>query len=227
MRKGVVLLLLVLFLSLTLGAVDNSTIGDIVYSDIPISYGEASFRERILERTNGERDPIGLVLTGGSARAFAHLGVLKYLEEQGVEPDFIVSNSMGSIIAMLYAAGLSPDQILSVITSGELSTFFKMTAPLKGGILDPTGFKGLVQSVVGTELQIEDLAIPVMVICQDLVTKREIRVCEGNFADILIASFALPAYFPPQDYKGHLLIDGGIITLAPISVAYELSLIHI
>lgn len=223
MRKGVVLLLLVLFLSLTLGAVDNSTIGDIVYSDIPISYGEALFRERILERTNGERDPIGLVLTGGSARAFAHLGVLKYLEEQGVEPDFIVSNSMGSIIAMLYAAGLSPDQILSVITSGELSTFFKMTAPLKGGILDPTGFKGLVQSVVGTELQIEDLAIPVMVICQDLVTKREIRISEGNFADILIASFALPAYFPPQDYKGHLLIDGGIITLAPISVAYEYS----
>ena len=223
MRKGVVLLLLVLFLSLTLGAADNSTIGDIVYSDIPISYGEESFRERILERTRGERDPIGLVLTGGSARAFAHLGVLKYLEEQGVEHDFIVSNSMGSIIAMLYAAGLSPDQILSVITSGELSTFFKMTAPLNGGILDPTGFKGLVQSVVGTELQIDDLAIPIMVICQDLVTKREIRICEGNFADILIASFALPAYFPPQDYKGHLLIDGGIITLAPISVAYEYS----
>ena len=223
MRKGVVILLLVLFLNFSLFAEEASTIGDIIYSDIPISYGEAQFRERILERTNGERDPIGLVLTGGSARAFAHLGVLKYLEEEGIEPDFIVSNSMGSIIGMLYAAGLSSDQILSVITSGELSTFFKMTAPLNGGILDPTGFKGLVQSVVGTELNIEDLTIPVMVICQDLVTKREIRICEGNFADILISSFALPAYFPPQEYRGHLLIDGGIITLAPISVAYEYS----
>ena len=223
MRKGVVILLLALFLSFSIFAEEQSTIGDIVYSDIPISYGEAQFRERILERTNGERDPIGLVLTGGSARAFAHLGVLKYLEEEGVEPDYIVSNSMGSIIGMLYAAGLSSDQILSVITSGELSTFFKMTAPLNGGILDPTGFKGLIQSVVGTDFNIEDLAIPVMVICQDLVTKREIRICEGNFADILVSSFALPAYFPPQEYKGHLLIDGGIITLAPISVAYEFS----
>lgn len=223
MRKGVVILLLVLFLNFSIFAENTSTIGDIVYSDIPISYGEELFREKILERTKGERDPIGLVLTGGSARAFAHLGVLKYLEEVGIEPDFIVSNSMGSIIGMLYAAGLSSDQILSVITSGELSTFFKMTAPLNGGILDPTGFKGLVQSVVGTDLNIEDLTIPVMVICQDLVTKREIRMCEGNFADVLISSFALPAYFPPQEYKGHLLIDGGIITLAPISVAYEYS----
>ena len=223
MRKGVVILILVLLMSFSIFAEDTSTIGDIVYSDIPISYGEEAFRERILERTKGERDPIGLVLTGGSARAFAHLGVLKYLEEEGIEPDFIVSNSMGSIIGMLYAAGLSSDQILSVITSGELSTFFKMTAPLNGGILDPTGFKGLVQSVVGTDLNIEDLTIPVMVICQDLVTKREIRMCEGNFADVLISSFALPAYFPPQEYKGHLLIDGGIITLAPISVAYEYS----
>lgn len=224
MRKGVLLSLLIILFSLFPLAADEFTSpGDIIYSDIPISYGETQFRERILERTEGKRDPIGLVLTGGSARAFAHLGVLKYMEEQGIEPDFIVSNSMGSIIGMLYAAGLSSDQILSVIMSGELSTFFKMTAPLNGGILDPTGFKGLVQSVVGTGVQIEDLDIPVMVICQDLVTKREIRIMEGDFSDILIASFALPAYFPPQEYKWHLLIDGGIITLAPISVAYEYS----
>ena len=76
----------------------------ILVSDIPITYGDQSFRERILERTRGERDPIGLVLTGGSARALAHLGVLSYLEDEGIVPDFIVSNSMGSIIGLLYAA---------------------------------------------------------------------------------------------------------------------------
>lgn len=196
---------------------------DLLLADVPVLYGEDGFRQRILERTNGERDPIGLVLTGGSARAFAHLGVLKYLEEKGIEPDYIISNSMGSIIAMLYAAGLSSDQIMSVITSGDLSTFFKMTIPVNGGLLDPTGFKGLVESVVGPETQIEDLEIPVMVICQDLVTKREIRIMEGDFSDVLLASFAIPAYFPPQEYRGHLLIDGGIVNLAPIAVAYEYS----
>lgn len=194
---------------------------DLLLADVPVLYGEDGFRERILERTKGERDPIGLVLTGGSARAFAHLGVLKYLEEKGIEPDYIISNSMGSIIAMLYAAGLSSDQIMSVITSGDLSTFFKMTIPVNGGLLDPTGFKGLVESVVGPDLQVEDLEIPVMVICQDLVTKREIRIMEGDFSDVMLASFAIPAYFPPQEYRGHLLIDGGIVNLAPIAVAYE------
>ena len=196
---------------------------DLILADIPIAYGEEEFRSRILERTGGERDPIGLVLTGGSARAFAHLGVLEYMEENGIEPDFIISNSMGSIIAVLYAAGLSPQQIMSVITSGDLSTFFKLTLPVEGGILDPTGFKGLVESVVGADLQLEDLVIPVMVVSQDLVTKREIRIMEGTVSDVLIASFALPVYFPPQEYKGHLLLDGGIVNLAPISIAYDYS----
>lgn len=196
-------------------------IDDIELADMPIRYGEISFRARILERTKGERDPIGLVLTGGSARAFAHLGVLEYLEEVGIEPDFIISNSMGSIIALLYAAGLSPDQIMRVVTSGDLSTFFKLTLPIEGGLLEGSGFEGLVDSVVGADTRIEDLPIPVMVICQDLVTKREVRMMEGDFTDVLMASFALPAYFPPVEYKGHLLIDGGVVNLAPIDVAYE------
>lgn len=190
-------------------------------SDVPICYGEERFRERILERTKGERDPIGLVLTGGSARALAHVGVLEYLEEQGIEPDFIVANSMGSIIGLLYAAGLEPRQISEVVNVGDISNYFSFTLPIKGGLLDPSSFKTLVQSVMGYDLRIEDLPIPVMVICDDLVTKREIRICEGNFADVLIASFALPVYFPPQFYNGHLLMDGGIKSLAPIDAAYD------
>lgn len=202
---------------------DGLSADDLLLADVPVLYGEENFRQRILERTKGEREPVGLVLTGGSARAFAHLGVLKYMEEHGIEPDYIVSNSMGSIIAMLYAAGLSSDQIMSVITSGDLSTFFKLTIPVKGGLLEPAGFKGLVESVVGPDLQIENLEIPVMVICQDLVTKREVRIMEGSFSDVLLASFAIPAYFPPQEYRGHLLVDGGIINLAPIATAFEYS----
>ncbi|HHU89355.1 MAG TPA: patatin, partial [Spirochaetales bacterium] len=76
---------------------------DVLSSTIPILYGDHSFRERILERTQGERDPIALVLSGGSARAFAHIGVLKYLEEEGIVPDLIISNSMGSMVGILYA----------------------------------------------------------------------------------------------------------------------------
>lgn len=192
-------------------------------SDIPVTYGDTLFRERILERTGGDRDPIGLVLTGGSARALAHLGVLSYLEENGIVPDFIISNSMGSIIALLYAAGLEPAQIAEFLKIGDLSNYFSLTLPLYGGLLDASGFRSLVDAVVGPDLRIEDLEIPVMVICDDLVTKREIRIAEGDFTDVLIASFALPVYFPPCEYNGHLLLDGGVKSLAPISDAYEYS----
>ena len=192
-------------------------------SDIPITYGDTSFRERILERTRGERDPIGLVLTGGSARALAHLGVLTYLESEGIVPDFIISNSMGSIIGLLYAAGLSPDQIIDLLTTGGLSSLFSFTLPIEGGLLQPAGLETLVKGVVGKDLRVEDLDIPVMVVCDDLVTKREIRICEGNFTDVLLASFALPAYFSPREYNGHLLIDGGVVSLAPVDIAFEYS----
>ena len=222
MKKALVIFSLLIFLVPVFGE-STLAVDDILQADIPICYGEEQFAQRILERTKGQRDPIGLVLTGGSARAFAHIGVLNYLDEIGVEPDFIISNSMGSIIAMLYSAGLAPNQILEVINSAELNAYFNLTLPIGGGLLDPSGFEGLVASVIGKDVELEELPIPVMVVCEDLVTKREVRIFEGNFTKIMLASFALPVYFPPQEYKGHLLIDGGIKSLAPIELAYKYS----
>lgn len=223
MLRRFVALLVVLCVSFSAFASSYDNAEAILVSDIPITYGDQSFRERILERTRGERDPIGLVLTGGSARALAHLGVLSYLEDEGIVPDFIVSNSMGSIIGLLYAAGLSPDQIIEALTAGDLSSLFTFTLPVEGGLLHPSGLETLVKSVVGTDLRLEDLDIPVMVVCDDLVTKREIRICEGDFTEVLLASFALPVYFAPRIYNGHLLIDGGVISLAPVDAAFEYS----
>ena len=223
--KKTIISLLILFAALSaLYSNDASSyVDDILVSDIPITYGDESFRARILEKTGGEREPVGLVLTGGSARAAAHIGVLKYLEEEGIVPDFIISNSMGSIIGMLYAAGMKPSQIEEFFLAGDISTFFDITLPIRGGLVVPSGFKTIVNTLVGADYRLEDTEIPIMVVADDLVTKREIRIAEGNFSDILIASFALPVYFDPQIYKGHLIVDGGIVSLAPIDAAYEYS----
>lgn len=231
MKKFIIILLALICITSSLSAItedelaeavgDDTFLKEILLSDMPITYGDEAFRKKILERTKGERDPIGLVLTGGSARACAHIGVLKYLDEIGVVPDFIVSNSMGSIIGMLYAAGVSPDQIEELLLAGDISAYFALTFPVGGGLLNSSGFRALVNSVVGKDYKIEDTEIPIMVVCDDLATKREIRITEGNFTDILIASFALPAYFDPCIYRGHALIDGGVLSLAPIDAAYE------
>ena len=220
LRKFLFLIIAVLC-AVSISASEPDLQSALLVSDVPIIYGDESFRERILERTKGERDPVGLVLTGGSARAFAHLGVLEYLEEQDIVPDFIISNSMGSIIGMLYAAGLSPEEIMSVLDSVELSDLFTFTLPIRGGLLIPDGFEALIESVVGKDTRLEDLDIPVMVVCDDIVTKREVRITEGDFTDVLVASFSLPVYFEPAEYRGHLLIDGGCVSLLPIDIAYE------
>ncbi len=196
---------------------------DIMLCNLPIAYGEESFKERILARTEGKRDPIGLVLSGGSARAMAHIGVLRYMEEQGIVPDYIVSNSMGSIVGMLYSAGMSPQQIEDMIKRIDMATTIDVTLPLKGGLLETETLSALISSALGSNLQLEELPIPILVVSEDLVTKRQILVCEGDFTTVLRASFAIPFYFSPEQYKGHLLIDGGVTNLAPIDVAYRYS----
>ncbi len=226
MKKFLFLVFLIVLSLLPLVAeeaevVDDEFLKEILISDIPIVYGDENFRERILARTEGKRDPIGLVLTGGSARACAHIGVLKYLDEIGVKPDFIVSNSMGSIIGMLYASGVSPEQIEEMLKVGDISSYFSLNLPSEGGFLSAAGFKALIDYIVGKDYRIEETEIPVMVVCDDLVSKREVRITEGSFSEILIGSFALPVYFGPYKYNGHLLIDGGVISLAPIDAAYD------
>jgi NTE family protein len=185
--------------------------------DVPIIYGE----ESALSRFQSD-EPIGLLLSGGSARAFAHIGVLKRLEEAGIVPDFLVTNSMGSIVGLLYAAGLSPDTIHKFIRDIDLSTLFDPVVPLRGGILNVRRFTALLHSFFG-DLNIEDFSIPIFVITEDLKTKRQVIFAEGDFYKIMEAAFALPAYFNPVEYRGHLLIDGGLSNLVPVDICYRYS----
>ncbi|MFA6689914.1 MAG: patatin-like phospholipase family protein [Sphaerochaetaceae bacterium] len=203
------------------GGVITNASNDLLAAVVPITYGDEAFRQRILESTGAQREPIGLVLSGGSARAFAHIGVLKYMEENGIVPDFIISNSMGSIIGLMYAAGLSPDQILEICSNVPLGTLFDLTIPFEGGLLDPTKFKAVLKTYLGDNLRLEELPIPVMVICEDLATKRQVHIMEGDFFEVMNAAYALPVYYPPVEYKGHLLIDGGMSNLVPLDLAYQ------
>lgn len=203
------------------GGVITNASNDLLAAVVPITYGDEAFRQRILENTGGKREPIGLVLSGGSARAFAHIGVLKYMEEQGIVPDFIISNSMGSIIGMLYAAGLSPEQILNVCSNVPLGSLFDLTIPFRGGLLDPTKFKAVLTSYLGKDIRVEELPIPIMIICEDLATKRQVHIMEGDFYEVMNAAYALPFYYPPVEFKGHLLVDGGMSNLVPLDLAYQ------
>ena len=220
-NTGKKILLLFLMLATLLVGLSAQELDTLLLADVPIVYGEADLRQRIVERTKTERPSLALVLSGGSARAFAHIGVLQYLEEQGIIPDLIISNSMGSIVGLLYAAGLSPDQILEAVSNVSLQSLFDLTLPLEGGLLESSRFLSHVASLLGPDLQLETLPIPIIVITEDMVTKRQVHICSGDFYTVMQASYALPVYFPPVEYKGHLLLDGGITNLVPAKLAYE------
>ena len=197
---------------------DNAHILDTIE---PIKLGGEAFARR-LDSIRTAREPLGLVLSGGSARAFAHIGVLKALEEKGIRPDFIVANSMGAIVGMMYAAGFTPDTIESLVSGISIGSLIDLVLPLSGGFINAGRFAAFVRSIVG-DVDIADLPIPIMIIFEDLKSRRQVRVMKGNFADVMAASFALPAVFEPVRIDDYLLIDGGITNLVPASAAYDYS----
>lgn len=212
-------LLLMMMLVPVLGAED--VYSQVLSLDSVITYGDAGFRERILARTEGQRDPLGLVMTGSWASASAHLGVLYYLEEQSMLPDFIIANSASAPIAILYSAGAAPEDIAHFLERLDIPSVLRLTLPVEGGFFDTSSLEALFEDVLGRDTLLEDLRIPVMVIAEDLVTEREVRVAEGNAARIAVAAMSYPAIFPPIEYNGHLLIDSAISTAAPLDVAYQ------
>ena len=200
------------------GQFDYTTLDGALYlTDEPVYYGEENFVKRINGHENGEK-PLGLVFSGGAARAFAHIGVLKKLEEENIYPDFIVANSMGSVVALLYAAGFSPDIIQQMMLDYDTKDLFQLKIPLDGGVLDSGRFISVIYDILG-ELDIKDLKIPVAIISEDLFSRRQIVFMEGDFYKILQGSISMPFSFPPVEYNGMKLIDGGVTNLVPVDGA--------
>lgn len=183
----------------------------------PIKIGIDTFSSRITGGVPGKQ-PLGLVLSGGSARAFAHIGVLAAMEEKGVRPDFIVANSMGAIVGLLYAAGMSPANIEQVVSEIPVADLIDLVLPVKGGFIDAGRFSAFVHSVVG-DVDIAELPIPILLLFEDLATRRQVWIASGSLDRLMTASFALPGLFEPQKLGEMILIDGGVTGLVPVAAA--------
>lgn len=188
----------------------------------PVRVGTEAFEARIQKIRASGREPLGLVLTGGSARAYAHIGVLEVLEAEGIRPDFIVANSMGALVGLLYAAGVSPQTIRQIVETMPPEQYLDVVLPTKGGFLDSTSLQTLIRSLVG-DVDLRDLPIPIIVTAEDLNSRRQVEIAEGDFARVMAATFAMPAIFEPVSMGGMTLIDGGVTNLAPVSTAARYS----
>lgn len=165
---------------------------------------------------------IGIALGGGMARGFAHIGVLKVLQKNGIFPRIIAGTSIGALVGGCYLAGKLDeleDWALSLSRMKILGylDFRVRSAGLIGG---EKLMKTLDQHFKG--LKIDDLPTPFVAIASDLNTGHEIWLRKGPFIDAVRASFALPGVFPPVKMNERYLVDGALVNPVPVSVCQAL-----
>lgn len=158
---------------------------------------------------------IGLVLSGGGARGFAHIGVLKALEEKGVRISELSGCSMGALIGALYASGIKPRVMERLAIEARPFSIRDVSLSFQGL------FKGgRVEEILMRTLPFrtfEELKIPLSINAVDLSNGREVVFRKGNLIKALRASIASPGTFTPIKYSGRILVDGGIINPVPFN----------
>ena len=157
----------------------------------------------------------GLVLGGGGARGFAHLGVLRALEEAGVSIDLVGGTSIGSIIGALPAMGHSASESLAQCRE-HISSLFDPTLPMVS-ILTGRRIGVRLQTVMGT-VDIEDLLLPFFCVATNLSRAEEVVQSRGSLFRAVRSSISLPGILPPISEQGDLYVDGGLLNNLPIDV---------
>lgn len=168
--------------------------------------------------TGAARPSVGVVLGGGAARGFSHIGLLQALEEEGIPVDILVGTSMGSIVAGLYAAGFSTEQLEWMVQEIDLADLFSPFIPPKGGLLDTSGFERFLDQLTGG-LRVEELEMPFYSVITNLITGESVALDHGPLSTAIVASMAIPGMFPPVIIDGEAYIDGGIKEPVPVLAA--------
>jgi NTE family protein len=162
---------------------------------------------------------VNIVLAGGGARGFAHIGVLKALQEAGVPFDYVAGTSMGGIVAAGLAMEWGIEELTervrdAFVTNNPLSDF---TLPLIA-LFRGAKVSSLLRKHFG-DVRIEDLPKPYFCVSSDLTTGRDYVHRSGLLWRALRASVALPGILPPvTEHGGHLLVDGGVTNNLPVDV---------
>ncbi len=198
------------------------------------------------------RPKIGLVLSGGGAKGFAHIGVIKAMEKEDIRPDFITGTSMGSIVGGLYALGYSADELEKIVRIIDWDQILSNNIPLsyisyeekeyynryllelyvKNGI--PGLPSGLIEGQMLSEMlshftwsstkykSFDDFPIPFRCIATDVGTGKEIIFKDGPLSEALRASMSIPTAFTAAVLDSTLAVDGGVLNNFPVEEARKM-----
>ena len=157
---------------------------------------------------------IGIALSGGGARAIAHLGILKALEEFGIHPSIISGTSAGAIAGAFYASGYSIKEILEIIEKGHFFSFSNILFE-KQGLFSMKPFEKIYNQYFSKKT-INDLNIPLFITATDILKGELVYFSSGNLSQALMASSCIPLVFQPVSFNNTLYVDGGVLNNFPV-----------
>ena len=158
---------------------------------------------------------VAIVFGGGAARGLAHIGVIKALEENDISFDYVAGTSVGSLIGTFYAAGFSAEKMEKIAKSVKTRDIKKGLIPFTPSKTD--GIKDIVKSHIG-DIDVCELGKKFCGVAVDVRTGNEIHFTNGNLANIVAGSCAVPGVFLPVEEQEYLLYDGGLMNNIPSNV---------
>lgn len=160
---------------------------------------------------------IALVLGGGAARGFAHIGVIKSLEVQGIVPDIVVGTSAGSVVGALYASGMNGFELQNLALQMEEDMVADWTLPNRG-VLKGEALQDFINQRV-KNLTIQKMPKPLGVVATDLQSGELVLFRRGDTGIAVRASSAVPGLFQPVGISGRDYVDGGLTSPVPAQSA--------
>lgn len=159
---------------------------------------------------------LGLALSGGGARGFAHLGVLQAMEERNLKPDLISGTSAGALAGALYADGRTPKEILKLFEDIKFSELATTSLP-RNGFFKMKGLENFLEKHLRAKT-FEELKLPLKVLVSDIELGESVLIDSGELIKPVLASCALPIFFEPVRIGDKHFVDGGLFVNFPATL---------
>jgi NTE family protein len=165
---------------------------------------------------------VGIALGSGSARGWAHIGIMRALAEQGIRPDVVAGASIGSLVGAAYASGQLEALEAWALGLSRVDVWKLLDTTIRrGGVMSGNRLMRAVREHV-TDHAIQDLPVPFAAVATELDTGVEVWLREGSMLDAVRASSGIPGMFTPSWYQDRWLIDGGVVNPVPVSTCRAL-----
>jgi NTE family protein len=177
----------------------------------------------VLDKKKAEHPKkIGLALGSGSARGWAHIGVIRALNDAGIQLDYVAGTSIGALVGAVYASGNidSLEEVVLKLDWKQIAYFLDVVFP-KSGLIDGNKVADFIRTHV-EEINIEELPLPFSAISTNLATGSEVVIQKGDIIEAVRASISVPGIFTPVRKNGTILVDGGLVNPVPVNVVRKM-----